>query len=134
MNVTSATAALVLDGIAAMTDEQRAEARRLLDHGRRPEAGDAGPVRVERPLKVAYTAVTLAREVGVTPRAVRAAIARGELLATKRGRRWLISRESAERWVRPMPPHTPAAAARHRAPSANRRPLATALANLTDDA
>jgi hypothetical protein len=47
----------------------------------------------------AYTATTLARELEVTPRAIRAAIARGDLDATKRNGRWLIASTAVHKWA-----------------------------------
>ena len=46
-----------------------------------------------------YTPATLAAELGRTPRAIRAAIARGELDAVKRGRGWVIPADAVERWA-----------------------------------
>lgn len=46
-----------------------------------------------------YTPATLAAELGRTPRAIRAAIARGELDAVKRGRGWVIPADAIERWA-----------------------------------
>jgi Helix-turn-helix domain len=57
-------------------------ARRLLPHLREPtELNDRHP---------AYTVASLAAELGVSQKAIRGAIARGELAAVKRGARWLI--------------------------------------------
>jgi excisionase family DNA binding protein len=47
-----------------------------------------------------YTADTLATAIGVTPKVVRNAIARGELAAVKRGGRWLISADAVSAWIR----------------------------------
>lgn len=46
-----------------------------------------------------YTAQTLAAELGVTSRAIRAAIERGDLEAVRSGRVWLISAEAATTWA-----------------------------------
>ena len=54
---------------------------------------------VPKTARVAYTVDALAKEVSVTPRAVRAAIGRGDLAAVKRGGRWLIAAESVNGWV-----------------------------------
>lgn len=47
-----------------------------------------------------YSVSTLAAELGRSERSVRAAIARGELQAVKRGRGWVISSEAVETWAR----------------------------------
>jgi excisionase family DNA binding protein len=46
----------------------------------------------------AYTVDAFAARVGLTPKAVRNAITRGELEAVKRGGRWIISGHAVERW------------------------------------
>lgn len=48
----------------------------------------------------AYTVATLAVELGRTERSIRAAIARGELLAVKRGRGYVISADAVADWAR----------------------------------
>lgn len=48
---------------------------------------------------VAYTVDTLAAELGISPRAVRAAVARGDLDAVKRAGRWIIPASSVECWA-----------------------------------
>ena len=50
------------------------------------------------PSPVVYTVATLALELGVSERAIRAAIQRGELDAVKRGRTYLITRAAVEGW------------------------------------
>jgi excisionase family DNA binding protein len=52
----------------------------------------------------AYTPATLAAELGRSPRAIRAAIHRGELAATKRGQGWVISAEAVAAWAAPRAP------------------------------
>jgi excisionase family DNA binding protein len=58
-----------------------------------------------------YTAATLAAELGVTPRAVRAAIERGDLQARRSGRGWVIGAEAVAAWAcaprRTQRPRTP---------------------------
>lgn len=49
----------------------------------------------------AYTVESLARAVGLSPKAVRNAIGRGDLDAVKRGGRWIISSSAAQRWSEP---------------------------------
>jgi excisionase family DNA binding protein len=51
----------------------------------------------------AYTVATLAAELGVTPKPIRNAIARGELAAVKRGGRWMIRPDAVARWATPAP-------------------------------
>jgi len=46
----------------------------------------------------AYTVDAFAARVGLSPKAVRNAITRGELDAVKRGGRWIISGQAVERW------------------------------------
>jgi excisionase family DNA binding protein len=53
------------------------------------------------PAPVAYTVASLAGELGLSERAVRAAIHRGELHAAKRGRTYLITRGAVEAWAAP---------------------------------
>ncbi len=53
------------------------------------------------PPQAAYTVESLARAVGLSPKAVRNAIGRGDLEALKRGGRWIISTSAAERWSEP---------------------------------
>jgi excisionase family DNA binding protein len=48
----------------------------------------------------AYTSRTLAAELGRTERSIRAAIARGELRAVKRGRGYLIAADAIADWSR----------------------------------
>lgn len=59
----------------------------------------------------AYTVARLAAVVGMTPRAVRGAIARGELRARREGTgtrtRYLIARADAEAWATPTDPERP---------------------------
>lgn len=47
----------------------------------------------------AYTVASLALTLGVSARVIRGAIARGELDATKRGGRWIISAMAVTRWA-----------------------------------
>jgi excisionase family DNA binding protein len=60
-----------------------------------PRAGDQVSV---------FTVATLARELGVSTKTVRGAIARGELRAVKRQGRWVIGRASLEEWAAVPPP------------------------------
>jgi excisionase family DNA binding protein len=48
---------------------------------------------------LAYTAATLADDLGVSTKTVRGAISRGELEAVKRSSRWLISAEAVRAWT-----------------------------------
>jgi excisionase family DNA binding protein len=61
---------------------------------------------------VAYTVATLASELDLSERAVRAAIHRGELQAVKRGRIYLVTRDAVEAWAAPDAGR-PRARARH---------------------
>jgi excisionase family DNA binding protein len=53
----------------------------------------------ERP--VVYTPATLAAELGLTARAIRAAIERGDLEARRSGRGWVIGTDAVARWATP---------------------------------
>ena len=81
-----------------------------------------GDTEVDRP---AYTADSLAEAVGVTPKVVRNAIARGELAAVKRGGRWIVSADAVEAWARSGPTKR-LSCSRVRTPD-RAGPLATAL-------
>lgn len=59
---------------------------------------------------IAYTVATLALELGLSPRAIRGAIERGELAASKRGGRWLIGADAVMAWVEQAPTSTAAVA------------------------
>jgi hypothetical protein len=72
---------------------------------------------------VAYTVGSLAAAVGLTPKAVRNAIVRGELAAVKRAGRWIISADAVHRWVTPERGARFVRRSRHR----RARPLADAL-------
>jgi excisionase family DNA binding protein len=52
---------------------------------------------------IAYTTTTLAGELGVSPRTIRAAIERGELDAHRSGRGWIIGAEAVAEWARGAP-------------------------------
>jgi hypothetical protein len=72
-----------------------------------------------------YTPQTLAAELGHTPRAVRAAIERGELEARWSGRGYVIGADAVAAWAKPQP--------RRRRPAprrAKRRPMRDAIAEL----
>ncbi len=73
-----------------------------------------------------YTPQTLAAELGVTPRAVRAAIERGDLQARRSGRGYVISAEAVAAWAAPRAP------VRRRAVARQSRPLRDAMAGLGD--
>lgn len=49
----------------------------------------------------AYTVASFAKALDVSERVVRNAIARGELLAARRGARYVITAEAIERWAQP---------------------------------
>jgi excisionase family DNA binding protein len=84
----------------------------------------------ERESAPAYTVATLAAALCVSPKVIRNAIARGELEATKRGRRWLVSADAVAHWAGGTPKPT----ARPRAASARghgHRLLRDSYANAT---
>lgn len=56
------------------------------------------------PRPPAYTVESLAIALGMSAKAVRNAIARGDLAAVKRAGRWLISAEAVDAWTRPAQP------------------------------
>lgn len=62
----------------------------------------------------AYTPTTLAAELGRSPRAIRGAIARGELDAIKRGRGYVISADAVAAWANARPRAQNSAAPRPR--------------------
>jgi excisionase family DNA binding protein len=101
----SILASLILDGL----DEHGLAvlARRLLPHL-------SSPVRAETAqAHVAYTVASLATELGISQKAIRRAIGRGELPAVKRGSRWIISADAVHAWAtrrRPRPGDEAAAA------------------------
>jgi excisionase family DNA binding protein len=94
LDTSSAVAALVsviLDGLSDY--DLGVLARRLLPHLRPPaELNDRN---------AAYTVASLATEVGVSQKTIRCAIARRELVAVKRGARWLISADAVREWATP---------------------------------
>jgi excisionase family DNA binding protein len=69
-----------------------------------------------------YTPRTLAAELGITPRAVRAAIERGDLDARRSGRGYVIAAEAVARWA------TPKRHGKDRRQPAKHRPLGDAIA------
>jgi excisionase family DNA binding protein len=75
----------------------------------------------EQPRRAAYTVATLAAELNLSPKVVRAAIRRGELAGVKHGRRWIISCEAVTAWAAPVaapPRRTPMPSRSPRAPTA----------------
>jgi hypothetical protein len=76
--------------------------------------------------RAVYTPQTLAADLEITPRAVRAAIERGDLQARRSGRGWVIGAEAVAEWTRP-PTRT-----RRTARPVKRRPLRDAMAKLGD--
>jgi excisionase family DNA binding protein len=73
----------------------------------------------------AYTVDSLAATLKVTPKVIRNAIARGELPAVKRGRRWMISADAVRAWTAGA-----ADAGRVRSRAAASGPLTAAVARL----
>lgn len=89
-SASSALAALLLDGLD--DDALRMLAVRLAPH--LSQLDDP-----KQQAHSAYTVDSLATEVGVSPKAIRCAITRGELTAVKRGSRWIISSDAVAEWV-----------------------------------
>jgi excisionase family DNA binding protein len=73
----------------------------------------------------AYTVDSLAATLKVTARVIRNAIARGELRAVKRGRRWIISGDAVRAWTAGAADAVPV-----RSRAADSGPLTTAVARL----
>lgn len=73
-----------------------------------------------------YSPQTLAAELGITPRAVRAAIERGDLQARRSGRGYVIGADAVAAWAQPR------ARARRRPAARAARPLRDAMAGLGD--
>jgi excisionase family DNA binding protein len=76
--------------------------------------------------RVAYTTETLATELDVTPRAIRAAIERGDLEARRSGRGYVIGAEAVAAWAR-APSNV-----RRRGAWRESRPLRNAMADLDE--
>jgi excisionase family DNA binding protein len=76
----------------------------------------------------AYTVASLAAALGVSPRVVRGAIARGELAAVKRGGRWIISPDAVRVWA--QQDGTARRVAVRRSVARRDRPLGSAVASL----
>jgi len=72
----------------------------LTELGSDPEALEELRCLVAPP--AAYTPATLAAELGVTARAIRAAIERGDLEARRSGRGYVIGAEAVAEWARPL--------------------------------
>lgn len=90
-SASAALATLLLDGL----DEHDLEllAKRLAPHlVRLYERNPVAP-------HIAYTVQSLAAELGVSQKAIRCAIARGELHGVKRGSRWIIPAEAVNEWA-----------------------------------
>jgi excisionase family DNA binding protein len=75
-----------------------------------------------------YTPRTLAAELGVTPRAVRAAIERGDLEARRSGRGYVIGAEAVAAWARRLKSRSPARSRRRLGRESG--PLRNALAEV----
>jgi excisionase family DNA binding protein len=87
----SAFGALLVDGLD--DDTLAAFADRLAPHlPRLARLEPASP-------HIAFTVASLAEELGVSSKAIRCAIARGELRARKRGSRWIISADAVDEWA-----------------------------------
>ena len=77
----------------------------------------------------AYTVAALAGAIGVSARAIRGAIARGELAAVKRGGRWLIAADAVRAWTARDETRATGRSA-HRRRGEDKRVLADALGRL----
>jgi excisionase family DNA binding protein len=85
--------------------------RALLEELRDDPAAAAEWRRLLAPPPAAYTPQTLAAELGITARAIRAAIDRGDLEARKSGRRYVIGTAAVAAWTA-APARRPRRAAR----------------------
>jgi hypothetical protein len=89
------------------------------------------------PARAVYSPATLAAEVGCTPRAIRAAITRGDLHAAKRSGRWLIPSDAVSDWTAGTA-RGPSVTRRHvratRSTASTTSTLSAALRALDDDA
>jgi excisionase family DNA binding protein len=101
----------VNDRLALELIEAIAQSPVALERLRELVADTSPPASASAP---AFTPRTLALELGRTERSIRAAIARGELDAVKRGRGYVIGRDAVEAWTR-----APAGASRS-SPSSSR--------------
>ena len=125
-----ALVAAVLDQLAADPESAARLAAALGPHLGNTEAERAG----------AYTVATLAAELDVSEKTIRGAIARGELLARRTGRRYVIDAQAVAEWTSPGEPRAPRGSGeRHRRRSSGRlartaRPAAAAFARLADGA
>lgn len=113
-------------------------ARALLDHLEPEDLAELAdrlapylqaPAASDHPPPGVYSPATLAAELGRSPRAIRAAIARGELQAVKRGAGWVIPAEAVAAWSRADRPVRTSAPRRRRAraPRSNGGPMTRAL-------
>jgi excisionase family DNA binding protein len=82
---------MMADLARALLDELRGDPRALAELRDLLAAGPA-----------VYSCATLAAELGCTPRAVRAAIERGDLAAVRSGRGWVIASEAVAAWATPV--------------------------------
>ena len=107
----------VLSDSVGQDDELRRELRDAL--------ADVGAIDEPGPEPPAYTAESLAAAIGLSPKSIRNAIARGELQAVKRAGRWIIPADAVNAWLETPRPATPR---RGRArPDSRARPLHAAL-------
>lgn len=81
--------------VAALEEAQR-------DPKLRARLVDALSAMTVEPVAVpGYTTGTLAAQLGVTTKVITGAIRRGELEATRRGRRWMIAAAAVDAWLNP---------------------------------
>ena len=84
------------------------------------------------PVPPAYTCASLAAMLHVSPKVIRGAITRGELAATKRAGRWVISDEAVRAWAQADLSVVRSGRGARRITSP--RPLATAMARFENGA
>lgn len=89
-------AAAVIRALAS-DPEALSRLRQLIDF-------DEGHRHDSQPLPPAYTVASLAAAVGVSAKAIRNAITRGELAAVKRAGRWLIAADAVDAWTQSPQP------------------------------
>jgi hypothetical protein len=83
------------------------------------KSGNSGGTRTGRGgrrklTRLAYTVAQLAARVGVGRTLLYGEIAAGRLIASKAGRRTIITCENAQAWLRNLPTRTPSAVTRRR--------------------
>lgn len=93
----SAAGRLLLDGLRDLLADEEGRAA-LADLLAEVGAGSE-PLEPSGPAPIAYTARSLAEELGVTDRTIRRAIEVGDLCATRRCGKWVIDADDARGWI-----------------------------------